>query len=117
MAFPDQLKKLMGERNMKAVDVARATGLSEAAISDYLKGKKEPRGRQSIALAKALNISLDMLWETDFSISNDVETSPIFKNNAVLSELFEICKEFSEDEQLYILDVAKSLRTRLGKNK
>lgn len=66
MAFQNQLKKLMNEKNMKAVDLARATGLSEAAISDYLKGKKEPRGRQSIAIATALCVSLDTLWETNF---------------------------------------------------
>lgn len=66
MAFAEQLKELMIKRNMRAVELARATGLSEAAISDYLKGKKEPRGRQSIAIAKALNISLDTLWETGF---------------------------------------------------
>lgn len=66
MAFQDKLKELMTEKSMKAVDLARATGLSEAAISDYLKGKKEPRGRQSIAIAKALDVSLDTLWETGF---------------------------------------------------
>ncbi len=66
MDFQNKLKELMVERNMKAVDLARATGLSEAAISDYLKGKKEPRGRQSIAIAKALNVSLDTLWDTGF---------------------------------------------------
>lgn len=66
MAFQDKLKELMTQKNMKAVDLARATGLSEAAISDYLKGKKEPRGRQSIAIAEALRVSLDTLWETGF---------------------------------------------------
>lgn len=66
MAFQDKLKELMTEKNMKAVDLARATGLSEAAVSDYLKGKKEPRGKQSISIAKALGVSLDTLWETGF---------------------------------------------------
>lgn len=66
MAFVDQLRGLMRQRGMKAVELARSTGLSEAAVSDYLKGKKEPRGRQSIAIAKALHVSLDVLWETGF---------------------------------------------------
>lgn len=56
----------MRKNNMKSVDLARLTGLSEAAISDYINGKKEPRGRQSINIAKALNVSLDVLWETGF---------------------------------------------------
>ncbi len=66
MSFADKLKEMLNKNGLKAVDLARATGLSEAAISDYLKGKKEPRGRQSIAIAKALNVSLDTLWETGY---------------------------------------------------
>lgn len=73
MAFSENLKMLMDTRQMKAADLARATGLSEAAISDYLKGKKEPRGRQSISIARAINVSLDELWETDFA---DPKKSP-----------------------------------------
>lgn len=67
MSFSQNLKRLMSMKDMKAVDLARATGLSEAAISDYLNGKKEPRGRQSVSIAKALNVSLDVLWETEFA--------------------------------------------------
>ena len=73
MSFSEQLKRLLILNNMKAADLARATGLSEAAISDYLKGKKEPRGKQSIAIAKALKVSLDVLWETGFQ--NDTQNT------------------------------------------
>ena len=66
MGFSEKLRELLLDRKMKAADLARATGLSEAAVSDYLKGKKEPRGRQSIAIAQALSVSLDDLWETGF---------------------------------------------------
>lgn len=74
MAFSEQLKKLLDKNGLKAVDLARATGLSEAAISDYLKGKKEPRGKQSIAIAKALTVSLDTLWQTGFDTSSNLQT-------------------------------------------
>lgn len=67
MGFATKLRSLMEFNNIKAVELARKTGLSEAAISDYLKGKKEPRGKQSIEIAKALNVSLDTLWETEFA--------------------------------------------------
>lgn len=76
MSFSEQLKRLLILNNMKAADLARATGLSEAAISDYLKGKKEPRGKQSIAIAKALNVSLDVLWETGFQNSTQNTKKP-----------------------------------------
>lgn len=73
MSFSQNLKRLMGMKDMKAVDLARATGLSEAAVSDYLNGKKEPRGRQSVSIARALNVSLDVLWETEFAQTTENE--------------------------------------------
>ncbi len=66
--FSEHLRELMKERQMSAADLARATGLSEAAISGYLNGKKEPRGAQSKSIAQALNVSLDELWQTGFHI-------------------------------------------------
>lgn len=67
MAFSNKLKETMARREMRAADLARETGLSEAIISEYLSGKKEPRGKQSVSIARALRISLDELWETGFS--------------------------------------------------
>ena len=91
MSFSEQLKRLLILNNMKAADLARATGLSEAAISDYLKGKKEPRGKQSIAIAKALNVSLDVLWETGFQ--NDTQNT---KKSTIVSD-DELWKVFNTD--------------------
>lgn len=71
MAFCDSLKKAMIKKNMRAADLARASGLSEAIISEYLSGKKEPRGKQGVALSKALGVSLDDLWDTGFSNQAD----------------------------------------------
>jgi transcriptional regulator with XRE-family HTH domain len=42
--------------------LSRATGIGEGLISEYLSGKKEPTGRNSILIAKALGASLDELW-------------------------------------------------------
>lgn len=102
MAFADQLRELMTMRGLKAVELARSTGLSEAAISDYLKGKKEPRGRQSIAIAKALGVSLDTLWETNFGSddsANNVENKQIIARNILYymekagKDRAEICRD------------------------
>ena len=91
MSFSEQLKRLLILNNMKAADLARATGLSEAAISDYLKGKKEPRGKQSIAIAKALKVSLDVLWETGFQ--NDTQNT---KKPTIVSD-DELWKALNDD--------------------
>lgn len=97
MAFSDQLKKLMDKKNMKAVDLARATGLSEAAISDYLKGKKEPRGRQSIAIAAALDVSLDTLWETKFN-SDAIESA--YEDEFLIDQIAKKHKLSEQDEEM-----------------
>lgn len=66
MAFKDVLSKILAEKGIKASELSRLSGVTEASISEYLNGKKEPMGKQSIAIAKALNVSLDELWETGF---------------------------------------------------
>lgn len=108
MSFADKLKELLNKNGWKAADLARSTGLSEAAISDYLKGKKEPRGRQSIAIAKALNISLDVLWETgyDSAKSNDPKT------NEAMSLFLSLRPDFQD----YALDQIKNLVELQDKN-
>lgn len=66
MSFKDSLRRLMDEKKIKAVTLSKETGLSEGVISEYLSGKKEPKGRGSILIARALGVSLDELWDTEF---------------------------------------------------
>lgn len=103
MAFSDKLKELMEQNNMKAVELARTCGLSEAAISDYLKGKKEPRGRQSIAIAKALQVSLDTLWETGFQSETKPAQSEIRQKTLLLLD------KMSDEQLKYVIAFLKVL--------
>lgn len=93
MAFANKLKEILNRNGLKAADLARITGLSEASISDYINGKKEPRGRQSIAIAKALNVSLDVLWETgyDQTKTNDPKTDEVLSLFLSLRPDFQDC--------------------------
>ncbi len=108
MSFADKLKEILNKNGLKAADLARATGLSEAAISDYLKGKKEPRGRQSIAIAKALNVSLDTLWETGY-----VNTNP---NDPKTDEALSLFLSLRPNFQDYALDQIRKLVELQDKN-
>lgn len=67
MAIKDTLSRMLAERNMKASELSRLSGVTEASISEYLNGKKEPMGKQGIAMAKALNVSLDDLYESEWA--------------------------------------------------
>lgn len=108
MSFADKLKEMLNNKGLKAADLARSTGLSEAAISDYLKGKKEPRGRQSIAIAKALNVSLDILWETGYDNSNS--------NDPKADEALSLFSSLRPDFQDYALNQIKKLVELQEKN-
>lgn len=101
MAFADTLKEMLDTKGLKAVDLARATGLSEAAISDYLNGKKEPRGRQSILIANALQVSLDTLWETGY------ET--VAANDPKIKEVLAVFTSLQPDFQNCALEQLKTL--------
>lgn len=108
MSFAYKLKEMLYKNGLKAADLARATGLSEAAISDYLKGKKEPRGRQSIAIAKALNVSLDTLWETGYDNTN--------LNDPKIDEALSLFLSLRPDFQDYVIDQIKKLVELQDKN-
>lgn len=83
MSFAENLRRLLDDRGMKAVELARKADLSESIISEYLSGKKEPRGRQSVAIAKALDVPMDTLWGTEFQEQAEAE----YELNAYLEEL------------------------------
>ena len=108
MAFSHTLRNLLLDRNMKAVELARKTGLSEAAISDYLNGKKEPRGKQSIAIAKALNVSLDVLWETEFADKKKPTTAPDDELSASDLKLIQLFHLVPEEQRQYVLGLIEA---------
>ena len=55
------LKKIMIEREMTAADIARKTGMTQAALSRYINDKRIPRLNSVIKIAKALNVPIELL--------------------------------------------------------
>ena len=44
-------------------EVAKSTGISEATISKYIKGTREPGGRNLFKLANFFGLSAENFWE------------------------------------------------------
>lgn len=110
MGFNDNLKLLLKNRNLKQADLCRMTGIQTSLMSDYLGGKKSPTIGNAILIADALNISLDTLvGKSTYSSPEEQQSSK------VLTELYEVAKGLSEDEQLYLLDTVKALKQHLGR--
>ena len=90
----NKLIKLLKQNNMTQKDLAEATGITESAISRYVKGDRLPRGVNLIRLAQALKTTPELLINEDM---NYVE---------IIKELIERhVKNFTDDEKLDIIMV------------
>lgn len=59
--FSEILVKLMEEHNVTAYQIAKATGLSNTALSRYKSGKQDPAIDKLIAIADFFDVSTDYL--------------------------------------------------------
>lgn len=60
--FPANLRAAMLSRGITQADLAKASRLTQGAISKYLSGKQEPKSRELCALALALDVTMDVLY-------------------------------------------------------
>ena len=59
--FSSRLKNLRIEKGLRQVDLARAAGVTSAAIGNYENGKREPGIDELILLADCLETTIDYL--------------------------------------------------------
>jgi len=63
MSLEERIKQLMEEQKISQKELAEKTGLTEASVSKYVNGKREPRIDVILKLAKVFNVSTDYLLE------------------------------------------------------
>lgn len=90
--------------------LAKSIGVSRGVIFNLEKNKTEPQTIVTNAICKTLKINKEWLINGVGEIEDVSESS---KSAKVLAELYEVAKELSEDEQLYLLDTVKALKQRL----
>ena len=61
----NRIVELLSERNMTQKELAEAAGLTESAVSHYVKGDRVPRGANLIKMARALETTTDYLLNED----------------------------------------------------
>lgn len=108
--FCDRLKTAMSLRNMKAADLATATGLSKPRISQYVNGIYEAKQTALYLLAQALNVSEAWLMGYDVPMDRNApikETAPtpMTEAEAALLELF---KRVPADKQNLVLGMIRA---------
>lgn len=87
-AFKDRLNEALSMRNMTAAELSRLSGIDEGTLSNYKKGKYEPKQRKLESIAIALNVSIAWLMGADVpmekeyklvspTVTDDVVTFPV----------------------------------------
>lgn len=94
--------------------LASAIGVSRGVIFNLEKNKTEPQAIVINAICDTLKIKKDWLVNGEGEMESTTDTS---QSTKVLVELYNIAKELSEDEQLYLLDTVKALKQRLKRDK
>ena len=93
----NRILDLLTENNMTQKELALKTGITESAISHYIKGDRVPRGVTLIKLAQALGVTTDDILNKEFNY-NEVK-SLIERNvqNMTLEEKTDIIKILVDD--------------------
>lgn len=81
----ERLQIIMTEKNIKQADLARATGISRGAISNYVLGRYEPKADIIGKLANALNCSATWLWGYDVPMDEAAYQASLEENPYELS--------------------------------
>ncbi|MDR7811818.1 MULTISPECIES: helix-turn-helix domain-containing protein [Lacrimispora] len=106
-----RLKHARKNKGFTQDSLAETIGVSRGVIFNLEKNKTEPQTIVINAICQTLNINKDWLMNGSGEMEN---TARINQRAKILTELYEVIKGLSEDEQLYLLDTIKALKTRLG---
>ena len=91
--------------------LAEAIGVSRGVIFNLEKDKTTPQTIVINAICKTLEVNKD--WITD-GVGDMEDKSDFIQSTKILAELYDVAKELSEDEQLFLLDMVKAVKLRLN---
>ena len=109
-----RLQEIMKKKNIKQADLARLTGISRGAVSNYVLGRYEPKSDIIYKFAKALNCSEMWLWGYDVP----AERQEVYSDDELtLTEgektMLELFRQIPEDKQKVVLEMVRlALKTQ-----
>lgn len=74
--FKYRLEKALAYANMKPIDLAHRTGISEATISQYRSGYSKPKDKRLVMIANCLNVNPSWLMGLDVSMTVSAPSTP-----------------------------------------
>lgn len=108
-----RLQEIMTEKNIKQADLARMTGISRGAISNYVLGRYEPKSDIINKFAIALNCSEMWLWGYD--VPKAAQTPSPRVNNLTEGEevLLNLFRQIPVEKQEVVLEMIRlALKTQ-----
>ena len=107
MDFWKNAQPLMDTKGIKQADVARITGKTKAAVSDWIKRKCIPKADDALKIADLLGVSVRFLVTGE----QDMEPAPLEK------KLLDACKNLTEPMLLKVIKEANDLRIMMEQEK
>ena len=104
MTFPEWLKDQLLKRGWNQARLTRESGIDRALLSRLLKGERNPGPMTCRAIAKAFDLSEELVFHQAGLITERGE------NAAGLMELTELYLSASENERVQILEFARRLK-------
>ena len=106
-----RLQEIMEKKQIKQAELARMTGISRGAVSNYVLGRYEPKSDIINKFAKALNCSEMWLWGYDVPMERaESKLLPIDEHALTEGEkmLLDLFRQIPEDAQRMYLEVLRA---------
>lgn len=72
--FRERLAFLVKRDSLTQMQLCEITKISQGAISDYLKGKSEPKAEALYRLSRAFSVTMEWLWGVENEKTSDEST-------------------------------------------
>ena len=109
----ERLRHARKSKGATQESLADTIGVSRGVIFNLEKNKTDPQAIVINAICQTLNIDKEWL-QTGAGQMEDLKK--LNHRAKTLAELHTVAKELSEEEQLYVLDVIRAYKARLGAN-
>ena len=86
-----RIKEMIREKNISQKRLSEMTGITESAISHYIRGDRVPRGTNLVKIAKALGTTADDLLSGD--VEMDKESDLVFAKSLIARNASQMTKE------------------------
>lgn len=110
----NRIEYLIHQQNMSKKDFAESIKTHITQLSKIINGDCQISEVLLCLICQKYNVNKDWLINGIGEMENITEASQSAK---ILAELYEVAKDLSEDEQLYLLDTVKALKQRLNQKR